>query len=223
MRRMRTARRGRSHDPPARAGDLDRDRRLAEPDDDRPLPLPRLRAPSPPPGGRVHARRVRRVPHRRSGHRARPRPASAVARPPSRAAPGLRAGDGRRRPRCWPPRRSCGATARAWPRRTPRRSSPRRKSSAILGATITAVELPTAFPYFAVIAAVVGADVDMAADRLLLVVFNALLHRPAARHPGHADVRRAQRAPPAQPGAAARWRPTGRRCWRPWRCWRDCS
>ncbi len=32
-----------------------------------------------------------------------------------------------------------------------------RRSSALLGATITAVELPTAFPYFAVIAAVVGA------------------------------------------------------------------
>src|SRR5579859_1746933 len=32
----------------------------------------------------------------------------------------------------------------------------KRKSSILMGATITAVELPTAFPYFAAIAAVVG-------------------------------------------------------------------
>src|SRR6185437_9484969 len=37
----------------------------------------------------------------------------------------------------------------------------RGRSSAILGATITAVELPTAFPYFAAIAAVVAADVGI--------------------------------------------------------------
>ena len=34
--------------------------------------------------------------------------------------------------------------------------NPRRRSSALLGATITAVELPTAFPYFAAIAAILA-------------------------------------------------------------------
>ena len=34
--------------------------------------------------------------------------------------------------------------------------NPEGKSSAFLGATITAIELPTAFPYFAAIAAIVG-------------------------------------------------------------------
>lgn len=46
------------------------------------------------------------------------------------------------------------------------------KSSAILGATITAVELPTAFPYFAAIAAIVGADLDAPRDLVLLLLFN---------------------------------------------------
>jgi cytochrome c biogenesis protein CcdA len=49
---------------------------------------------------------------------------------------------------------------------------PQGRSSWILGATITAIELPTAFPYFAAIAAVVGADVDAPKEILLLVVFN---------------------------------------------------
>ena len=47
-----------------------------------------------------------------------------------------------------------------------------RKSSAILGATITAVELPTAFPYFAAIAAIVGSGLDPARQVVLLVLFN---------------------------------------------------
>lgn len=46
------------------------------------------------------------------------------------------------------------------------------RSSAILGATITAVELPTAFPYFAAIAAVVGSGIDVTRQILLLVLFN---------------------------------------------------
>lgn len=56
-----------------------------------------------------------------------------------------------------------------------RRSS---RSSAWLGATITAVELPTAFPYFAAIAAVVGADVDVMRTVLLLVIFNLCFIAP---------------------------------------------
>ncbi|MGA2924459.1 MAG: GAP family protein [Solirubrobacteraceae bacterium] len=51
-------------------------------------------------------------------------------------------------------------------------TNPQGRSSALLGATITAVELPTAFPYFAAIAAIVGADVDGPRAILLLVLFN---------------------------------------------------
>jgi cytochrome c biogenesis protein CcdA len=52
------------------------------------------------------------------------------------------------------------------------------KSSAILGATITAVELPTAFPYFAAIAAIVGSGFDIARQIMLLVVFNLCFVAP---------------------------------------------
>jgi cytochrome c biogenesis protein CcdA len=56
--------------------------------------------------------------------------------------------------------------------------NPRGRSSAILGATITAVELPTAFPYFAVIAALVGADLNIPRLVFLLVVFNVCFIAP---------------------------------------------
>ncbi len=46
------------------------------------------------------------------------------------------------------------------------------RSSAILGATITAVELPTAFPYFAAIAAVVGSGFGPARQTVLILIFN---------------------------------------------------
>ena len=52
------------------------------------------------------------------------------------------------------------------------------KSSAILGATITAVELPTAFPYFAVIAAIVGSGLGTARQLTLLVLFNVCFVLP---------------------------------------------
>jgi hypothetical protein len=55
---------------------------------------------------------------------------------------------------------------------------PGSKSSAILGATIMAVELPTAFPYFAAIAAIVGADVGFPQLVFLLVIFNACFVAP---------------------------------------------
>ncbi len=57
-------------------------------------------------------------------------------------------------------------------------SSAQAKSSVLLGATISAVELPTAFPYFAVIAAIVGADVDGPREILLLVLFNICFVAP---------------------------------------------
>jgi cytochrome c biogenesis protein CcdA len=42
----------------------------------------------------------------------------------------------------------------------------------LLGATISAIELPTAFPYFAAIAAIVGSGVGLPQQLLLLVLFN---------------------------------------------------
>jgi len=47
-----------------------------------------------------------------------------------------------------------------------------RRSSFLLGGSITAVELPTAFPYFAAIAAIVGSGLGVLREFLLLVVFN---------------------------------------------------
>jgi cytochrome c biogenesis protein CcdA len=52
------------------------------------------------------------------------------------------------------------------------------RSSAILGATITAVELPTAFPYFAAIAAVVGSGLDVVRQIVLIVMFNVCFIAP---------------------------------------------
>jgi len=52
------------------------------------------------------------------------------------------------------------------------------KSSAILGATITAIELPTAFPYFAAIAAIVGSGLSVTKQVILLVLFNVCFVLP---------------------------------------------
>ncbi|MEA2160346.1 MAG: hypothetical protein QOD66_2726 [Solirubrobacteraceae bacterium] len=52
------------------------------------------------------------------------------------------------------------------------------RSSAILGATITAVELPTAFPYFAAIAAIVGSGLDPVRQLVVLLVFNVCFVLP---------------------------------------------
>jgi cytochrome c biogenesis protein CcdA len=57
-------------------------------------------------------------------------------------------------------------------------ADPEGKSSAILGATITAVELPTAFPYFAAIAAIVGSGLGPTRQLLLLVIFNVCFVLP---------------------------------------------
>jgi cytochrome c biogenesis protein CcdA len=53
-----------------------------------------------------------------------------------------------------------------------------RGSSALLGATITAVELPTAFPYFAAIAAIVGSGFGPVRQVVLLVIFNVCFIAP---------------------------------------------
>jgi cytochrome c biogenesis protein CcdA len=56
--------------------------------------------------------------------------------------------------------------------------NPDGRSSAILGAVITAVELPTAFPYFAAIAAIVGSGLGAPRQALLLLLFNACFVLP---------------------------------------------
>ncbi len=53
-----------------------------------------------------------------------------------------------------------------------------RRSSILLGATITALELPTAFPYFAAIAAIVGAGLDPGRTLGLLLIFNVCFILP---------------------------------------------
>jgi cytochrome c biogenesis protein CcdA len=77
-----------------------------------------------------------------------------------------------------------GAAAYLWRHRerlSARRPKPIRtqgRSSALLGATITAVELPTAFPYFAAIAAIVGSGEGVAKQITLLLLFNACFVLP---------------------------------------------
>jgi cytochrome c biogenesis protein CcdA len=56
--------------------------------------------------------------------------------------------------------------------RDPPDFDPHGRSSWLLGASITAVELPTAFPYFAAIAAIVGADLGPLRALFLLFIFN---------------------------------------------------
>jgi cytochrome c biogenesis protein CcdA len=56
-------------------------------------------------------------------------------------------------------------------KKLPSRNS-QRKSSILLGATIIAIELPTAFPYFAAITAILGAADDTPAQLSLLAVYN---------------------------------------------------
>jgi cytochrome c biogenesis protein CcdA len=52
------------------------------------------------------------------------------------------------------------------------------RASWLLGATITAVELPTAFPYFFAITAVVGSGVDVPREIFLILLFNVCFILP---------------------------------------------
>ena len=52
------------------------------------------------------------------------------------------------------------------------------RSSVLLGAGIIAVELPTAFPYFAVIAAAVGSGRNLAEQTAVVLLFNAAFFAP---------------------------------------------
>jgi len=72
-------------------------------------------------------------------------------------------------------------------------------SSTLLGATITAVELPTAFPYFAAIAAIVGSGVGIIRQLVLLLLFNVCFVLPLLGivatlwlAPGHAQEKLAR-------------------------------
>jgi cytochrome c biogenesis protein CcdA len=62
--------------------------------------------------------------------------------------------------------------------RDPPDFDPHGRSSWVLGASITAVELPTAFPYFAAIAAIVGADLGPVRAVTLLLLFNVCFVLP---------------------------------------------
>jgi cytochrome c biogenesis protein CcdA len=62
--------------------------------------------------------------------------------------------------------------------RDPPDFDPHGKSSWVLGASITGVELPTAFPYFAAIAAIVGSGLGPLRDLFLLVLFNLCFVSP---------------------------------------------
>jgi cytochrome c biogenesis protein CcdA len=71
-----------------------------------------------------------------------------------------------------------GAAALLWrhrrrlAHRDPPDFDPHGRGSWVLGASITAVELPTAFPYFAAIAAILGAGLGPIRDLVLLFLFN---------------------------------------------------
>lgn len=52
------------------------------------------------------------------------------------------------------------------------------KSSALLGLTISVVELPTAFPYFAVIAAIVGSGLGLGHQLFVLALYNVCFVLP---------------------------------------------
>jgi len=60
----------------------------------------------------------------------------------------------------------------------PPATNPEGRSSAILGAAITAVELPTAFPYFAAIAAIVGSGIGTTRQITLLILFDVCFVLP---------------------------------------------
>jgi cytochrome c biogenesis protein CcdA len=54
----------------------------------------------------------------------------------------------------------------------------RRRAPFLLGATISLVELPTAFPYFAVIVAVVGSGYSVVSQLLLILLYNVCFVLP---------------------------------------------
>lgn len=61
---------------------------------------------------------------------------------------------------------------------TGERTFSRARSPAVLGVTITIVELPTAFPYFAAVAAIVGSGVGLVQRVIALLVYNGCFVLP---------------------------------------------
>ena len=70
-------------------------------------------------------------------------------------------------------RRHRPATARERGGRSPAGHSP-----ALLGATISIIELPTAFPYFAVVAAIVGSGLGLRDQLVLVLAYNLCFIAP---------------------------------------------
>jgi cytochrome c biogenesis protein CcdA len=54
----------------------------------------------------------------------------------------------------------------------------RRRSPALMGVVISAIEFPTAFPYFAVVVAIVGSGLNIGGQLLLLVIYNVCFVLP---------------------------------------------
>jgi cytochrome c biogenesis protein CcdA len=54
------------------------------------------------------------------------------------------------------------------------------RSTVALGAAVTAIDIPTAFPYFGAIGVIVGSDASVFGQLLLLVLFNAFYVLPPA-------------------------------------------
>ena len=75
-------------------------------------------------------------------------------------------------------RASSGTSGGAWREREIPTPSAGGKSSALLGVTIAAVELPTAFPYFAAIAAIVGSGYGPGHQVFYVAVYNVCFVLP---------------------------------------------
>ena len=70
------------------------------------------------------------------------------------------------------------ATRRHLQQRVPATRDTTPRSAFFLGVSITALELPTAFPYFAVIAAIVGASDNIVVEVIALTIFNVAFVSP---------------------------------------------
>jgi cytochrome c biogenesis protein CcdA len=57
-------------------------------------------------------------------------------------------------------------------------STPEHRSAALLGLTVAAIELPTAFPYFAAIAAIVAAGLNVVQEVVLVAIYNLCFISP---------------------------------------------
>lgn len=57
-------------------------------------------------------------------------------------------------------------------------STPKHRSPALLGVSVAAIELPTAFPYFAAIAAIVASGLNVAQEVILVAIYNLCFVSP---------------------------------------------